>query len=117
MRIKRKLLFFLFVFLFFAPQTFAASKVNLLSESARLGISVFWDSLSESGMLEKSGHQISFRVDDPFVLRDFKHLFLSDAPELKDGSLLVTKKFIEDADSFFRKDESCDFGFRGRFRV
>ncbi len=112
MRIKRKLLFFLFVFLFFAPQTFAASKVNLLSESARLGISVFWDSLSESGMLEKSGHQISFRVDDPFVLRDFKHLFLSDAPELKDGSLLVTKKFIEDADSFFRKDESNDALYR-----
>lgn len=84
----------------------AGADVGLLAESSRLGITVFWDALTGSGMMEKSGHQISFRADDPFVLRDFRQMSLSDAPVLRDGTLFVTRRFMDDAERFFRRDES-----------
>jgi N-acetylmuramoyl-L-alanine amidase len=79
--------------------------MNLLSEANKLGVSVLWDSLSNSGILEKSGHQISFHAGDPFVLHDFCKLVLSDSPELKDGVLYVSPKFMDNVKDFFR-DES-----------
>ncbi|MCR5123734.1 MAG: N-acetylmuramoyl-L-alanine amidase [Treponema sp.] len=83
----------------------AASTVNLLKESEKLGFSVLWDSLSGSGILEKAGHQISFHTGDPFVIHDFSKLVISDSPELKNGVLYVSPKFMDDVKDFF-KDES-----------
>lgn len=93
----------LIFFTFFCAN--AANSMNLLSEANKLGVSVLWDSLSNSGILEKSGHQISFHAGDPFVLHDFCKLVLSDSPELKDGVLYVSPKFMDNVKDFFR-DES-----------
>ncbi|MCR5724769.1 MAG: N-acetylmuramoyl-L-alanine amidase [Treponema sp.] len=90
-------------------QSFCAeSSLNLLEAAEKAGAQVFWDSLSGTGMLEKNGHQISFRAGDSFVLHDYKLLALCDAPELKDGTLYVSQQFMKDAESFFntRTDES-----------
>ena len=83
----------------------AANSVNLLSETNKLGVSVLWDSLSNSGILEKSGQQISFHAGDPFILQNFNKLVLSDSPELKNGVLYVSPKFMDNVKDFFR-DES-----------
>ncbi|MBR1715253.1 MAG: N-acetylmuramoyl-L-alanine amidase [Treponema sp.] len=93
----------LFFFSFF--HVHSANSVNLLAESNKIGVSVLWDSLSNSGILEKAGHQISFHAGDPFVLHDFSKLVVSDSPELKNGVLFVSPKFMDDVKDFF-KDET-----------
>ena len=82
----------------------ASNSLNLISESQKIGVSVLWDSLSESGILEKSGHRISFRATDPFVLQDFTKLRACDAPEIKNGVLYVSPKFMDGVKDFFREE-------------
>ena len=97
---KRRL--FLFLTIISLITRLSAQSLNLISESEKLGATVYWDSLSGSGLLEKNGHQISFRAGDNLVLSDYKQLSLADAPELKDGTLFVSQKFMSDAESFFK---------------
>ena len=55
-------------------------------------------------MLEKNGHLVSFRAGDSLVLQDFTVLRLSDAPELKNGTLFVSQKFMDSAEQFFKTE-------------
>ena len=89
----------------------SANSVNLLAESNKIGVSVLWDSLSNSGILEKAGHQISFHAGDPFVLHDFSKLVVSDSPELKNGVLFVSPKFMDDVKDFFKDAPNTITGF------
>lgn len=88
-----------------------AGAVNLLEAAENSGAVVYWDSLSGSGLLEKNGHLISFHVGDNLVLQDFKLLALSDAPELRNGTVVVSQKFIDDAERFF-KTETNDASYK-----
>lgn len=85
--------------------------VNLLEAAENSGAVVYWDSLSGSGLLEKNGHLISFHVGDNLVLQDFKLLALSDAPELRNGTVVVSRKFMDDAERFF-KTETNDASYK-----
>lgn len=88
-----------------------AGAVNLLEAAENSGAVVYWDSLSGSGLLEKNGHLISFHVGDNLVLQDFKLLALSDAPELRNGTVVVSQKFMDDAERFF-KTETNDASYK-----
>ena len=108
-----KKLLLTFISLFFSASLFAQNVVNLnlIDEAEKAGAQVYWDSLSGAGLIEKNGHQISFRAGDAFVLQDYKKLSLTDAPLLKDGVLYVTKNFINSADRLF-KVESNESGLK-----
>ena len=84
---KRIFLFLTVLFSLFTVYAQSAN-LNLITESEKLGATVYWDSLSGAGLLEKNGHQISFRAGDSFVLQDFKKLALTDAPIITDGMSL-----------------------------
>jgi N-acetylmuramoyl-L-alanine amidase len=73
------------------------------------GITLYWDSLSETGMLEKNGHQITFRKDESIVMLDNVRFELTDAPELKNNKIYVSKKFMNDADQMFKENNSTMF--------
>lgn len=79
----------------------AAAQVRLLDKARESGIEVYYDSLSQSGVLEKGSHQISFKAGDGICLLDGKRMSLTDPPAIKDGVLTVTDKFMKDALSFF----------------
>ncbi|MBQ3671067.1 MAG: N-acetylmuramoyl-L-alanine amidase [Treponema sp.] len=96
---KRFVQFFALFLLSFS--LFAQTNVNLLSEAEKNGVSCYWDALGSSGVLEKNGHQIAFHVGDAFVLQDYTKIQFTDAPELQDGTVMVSKKFIDDTFSFF----------------
>jgi len=98
-------LFSIALFFISTLSIYAVNSLNLFIESSKIGVSVYWDSLSETGMLEKAGHQISFRADDPFVLRDYEKITLTDAPELKDGMIYVSPNFMDDVKDFFKSDD------------
>ena len=69
---KRHRIIFAFLVLLFtaAAQSYAAERIELLKKAEASGILLYWDSLSETGLMEKNGHQISFRAGDSVVLLD-----------------------------------------------
>ncbi len=106
----KKYALFFFVF-FLAFSCFPQVNLDLCKEAQSRGVQLYWDSLSGCGLLEKNGHQISFKAGDSFVLKDYKKLFLTDAPLLKNDVLFVSKKFIDDAQAFFKTD-SDESGYK-----
>ncbi|MBQ3966039.1 MAG: N-acetylmuramoyl-L-alanine amidase, partial [Treponema sp.] len=96
---------------FLLTKLFAQNTENLITSAEKTGAQVYWDSLSGSGLLEKNGHQISFRAGDNLVLQDYKTLAITDAPELKDGVLYVSKNFLSNAEKLF-KIENNESGYK-----
>ncbi len=96
---KKRLCFFVIVVLVVA--VFAQNTENLVASAEKTGAQVYWDSLSGTGILEKNGHQLSFRAGDAVVLQDYKTIALTDAPELRDGVLYVSKQFLSLAEKVF----------------
>ena len=87
----------------------AENSLPLVDAAEARGMTLYWDSLSESGMLEKNGHQITFMRDDPVVLLDSFRLLMTDSPELRGNRLFVSSKFIDDAELLFREENSTPF--------
>lgn len=90
---------------------FCAESIQLLRKAEESGILIYWDSLSQTGLMEKNGHQISFRAGDNIVLLDDRKLSVTDAPFIENGAILVSQKFFDDAESFF-KTESGESPYR-----
>ena len=86
----------------------AAENVSLLKTAKEMGITVFWDSLSETGLLEKNGHQMTFRKNDGIILLDNLRVMMTDPPVMKNNELFVTDRFIEDATAFFTEEDDED---------
>lgn len=108
---KTKIFARLIFFAFCATFPLAAENISLLDAAEKNGISVYWDSLSASGLLEKNGHQISFRAGEQIVLLDNQKLSITDAPQVNGSSLTVSQKFLDDAETFF-KTESINMPYR-----
>lgn len=101
---KILLLFFTFViFPLYAQEKVPAPK-NLIKEAESRGMTVYYDPLSETGIIEKNGRQISFTPEQNWILKDYIYLVKCDAPVVEKGTVFVTEKFINDAEDFFRTD-------------
>ena len=109
---KRRVFLFLALFSLIHALFAQNADLNLITESAKRGATVYYDSLSGSGLLEKNGHQISFRAGDAFVLQDYKKLAITDSPVIKDGVLYVTKNFLDNADKLFKTETVESGGFK-----
>ncbi len=108
---KKIFSFFLIAFSlsFLSAQSSVSSSSNNLdlnAEAGKNGITLYWDTLSSSGIMEKNGHQISFRAGDGFVLQDYNKLAAVTSPELKNGQVLVSKDFMDSALKFFSTEVS-----------
>ena len=97
------------IFLIFSAPIFAQNDISLLETAKKNGMSLYWDSLSESGIIEKNGHQLSFRKDEQIMLFDSIRLIITDAPSVENNKILVSKKFISDAETLFKEDNSTPF--------
>ena len=105
---KKRLCIFVIVVLISAA--FAQNTENLVTSAEKTGAQVYWDSLSGTGILEKNGHQLSFRAGDAVVLQDYKTIALTDAPELRDGVLYVSRQFLSLAEKVFAQTQD-DAGY------
>ena len=95
--------------LLLAVNLFAVNDIALLERSKNSGMTIYWDSLSETGMIEKNGHQLSFRNGEGLVLLDSIRMMITDAPELRDNQLYVSKKFLDDSEEFFNQKSELPF--------
>ena len=67
---KLKKIISLICLVFISAGLFAVNDIALLERSKNSGMTIYWDSLSETGMIEKNGHQLSFRNGERMVLLD-----------------------------------------------
>lgn len=106
---KAKKISLLFILSLICNLIFAINDIALLEKSKTNGMSLYWDSLSECGILEKNGHQLSFRNGESLVLLDSVKMAITDAPELKNNQLYVSNKFLSDAEEFFNQKSEVPF--------
>jgi len=106
---KLKRLFSVISLIFLSASLFAANDIALLDKCKNSGMTIYWDSLSETGMIEKNGHQLSFRNGERMVLLDSIRMMITDAPELRDNQLYVSKKFLDDSEEFFNQKSELPF--------
>ena len=92
-----------------ASVLYAVNDISLMDKSKESGITYYWDSLAETGMLEKNGHQITFRKNEQIVILDSVRMSITDAPELKNNKIYVSKKFMSDAEILFNENNSTMF--------
>lgn len=98
-----------FILLLFLPFYLISETLSLISESAKNGIVLYWDSLSETGLLEKNGHQLSFRKGEKIALLDSMLLIMVDEPEIQNNEVFVTKKFMDKVNELFKTDGTSSF--------
>ncbi|MBQ9237981.1 MAG: N-acetylmuramoyl-L-alanine amidase [Treponema sp.] len=92
-------------YIFLCVQPVHADTVSLLTYAENNGMTVYWDSLSATGLIEKNGHHISFRADQEIVLLDSRKLMVTDAPAVSGTTLLVSNRFLTDVEAFFKTEQ------------
>ncbi|MEE0998700.1 MAG: N-acetylmuramoyl-L-alanine amidase, partial [Treponemataceae bacterium] len=102
-------LFFLFGFSAFAQSQSDIKLYNLTEYIENQGATLSWDSLSSSGILEKNGHTVSFRVDDQLVIADYRNFYITDAPIQKNGNVFITENFAEVCSKVFSLTSSTGY--------
>jgi N-acetylmuramoyl-L-alanine amidase len=78
-----------------------AAPVPLAEWSKSSKVSVSWDPLTGSGLLERNGGFVGFTAGQPFMVLDFKTLKRVQAPFMNSGQLMLPADFIAEADGFF----------------
>ena len=103
----KKSIFVLLSFIILSAFNIFASENNkiLIDQTADLGMTFYWDTLSSSGILEKNGHQITFRIDDPLIVLDNSSMSITDAPTMEDGVIKVSGDFLSTAEQYFKDRE------------
>ncbi|MCQ2575670.1 MAG: N-acetylmuramoyl-L-alanine amidase [Treponema sp.] len=105
-----KKIFTVLTVLLFSITMLAAENSLILKDKAKAaGMNLYWDSLSETGLLEKNGHQLSFRKNDPIVILDSIRMNITDAPTISNNQIVVSQKFLNDAEELFKVDNSTMF--------
>lgn len=105
MKKRRIVLKFIFSFIFVC-RLFAAEEISLIDSAKTHGMTFYWDSLSETGMLEKDGHQFSFRKEEIIAVLDNSKIIMVDPPVIKNNKIYVSPGFIKEAQDFFLRTQN-----------
>lgn len=108
MRKKIFLSLYLMLSFFYVFAADSNPSFDLISESEKSGIVLYYDTLSSSGFMEKNGHHISFRVGDNILLLDSQLMVITNAPSITDGKLFVSKNFLDTAEDFFKQENAIE---------
>lgn len=104
----KKCIFILLITIFSICNSFSSSVAseNLLEQTKNKGITFYWDSLSQTGILEKNGQQLTFRPNENFILKNSIQIAYVDAPQLINDELKVSKSFLSEIEDFFIEENS-----------
>ena len=102
--------FFASLFLLRSPAF--SQNLSLLEQSSQKGQILYWDTLTQSGVLEKNGKQVSFRAGSNVILLDNEKFAWTDAPQVAGGQISVSQKFIQDAEEWFSQKSAGGENFK-----
>ncbi len=72
----------------------AFGQVDFLQNIQKHGLDFYWDPYTESGVVEKNGHRVSFKAGDDFMLEDYKKIINEKAPYFSDKKLIAEQAFF-----------------------
>lgn len=75
--------------------------ISLLEASENLGSSLFWDPITNSGILEKNGNSVSFALNQEIVVFNFRDFAITEPPILQDDKVFISKDLVESAKNLF----------------
>lgn len=110
MKLLKNLLIFALT-LIFTLNLYAENNISLIDKASASGIVFYWDSLSQTGILEKAGHQLTFRIEDPLMMLDSSALVIVDPPTMENGVVKVSSDFLSTAEQYFKESEDGN-GFK-----
>ncbi len=103
------------IFLFLLLLTFSSvlfGQTNLLDSGTTNGASLYWDTLSRTGILEKNGRQVTFSAGSSVMLLDSQKFQMTEPPVIKDGNIFVSRKFLDDAETYFNLPQEGGENFK-----
>lgn len=98
---KYRFVYAVLVCILFQLTAQTSTKIDFLSFAQESGMVVYWDPLTNSALVEKNGHSVSFRAGDSFFLKDYKTVVNEKPPVLEDGRLVSSKTFFNLTENFF----------------
>ncbi len=75
--------------------------ISLLEASENLGSSLFWDPITNSGILEKNGNSVSFALNQEIVVYNFRDFAITEPPILQNDKVFISKNLVESAKNLF----------------
>lgn len=99
-----KILFF--IILIFSNMNIFANKgsekyISLVEASEQLGANLFWDPISNSGILEKNGNSVSFALNQEIVVYNFRDFAISAPPVLQGDVVCISNDLVSSAKNLF----------------
>ena len=65
--------------------------ISLTEASTQLGANLFWDPITNSGILEKNGNSVSFALNQEIVVYNFRDFAISSPPKMQDDVVFISK--------------------------
>ena len=96
---KRALLLIFAIFLSLCAYALDATTLLDFGKKSKAGIS--FDPLTSSGFIEQNGSFVSFVVDQPFIVLDWKNLKRVEAPYLSGEKLMLPAGFAREVTDYF----------------
>lgn len=103
------LIFFILMSAVFAQNS---SQKNLIESAAASGTTLYWDTLSQGGILEKNGKQVSFRVGSPVILLNNEKFLKTDSPQISGDAIFVSNDFLREIENYFSAQNSSEENFK-----
>lgn len=110
----KKILSNFLIFFILMSEVFAqnSSQKNLIESAVASGTTLYWDTLSQGGVLEKNGKQVSFRVGSPVILLNNEKFLKTDSPQISDGAIFVSNDFLREIENYFSAQNSLEENFK-----
>lgn len=111
---QKKILAIFLILFFFAAGVFAqnSSQKNLIESAVASGTTLYWDTLSQGGILEKNGKQVSFRVGSPVILLNNEKFLKIDSPQISGDAIFVSNDFLREIENYFSAQNSSEENFK-----
>lgn len=79
----------------------ALEAVPLLEFGDKIKAGIAWDPLTGSGHIEQNGCFVSFVLDQPFIVMDWKNLKSVGAPYMAEGKVMIPEDFSREVSNYF----------------
>ncbi len=77
--------------------------MSLQDVATKTESSLYWDSMSSSGMFEKNGHFLNFSLNSPLIVFDYSKTAIVPMPVNYNGSVYVADNFFSTAEKLFNE--------------
>ncbi|MBQ5472425.1 MAG: N-acetylmuramoyl-L-alanine amidase [Treponema sp.] len=103
--LKKSKIWILISLIFMLQPVFSQNELSLIQKAEESGITFYWDSFTNTGMLEKNNHQLTFRPGEKIVVLDSSLIIFSDAPSIENNEIKISKNFFDKAAEHFSNNE------------